>query len=60
MTSFGAQVGLTMSIALFAADTAGQLAPRHPALAFGLAGGTSATLAWRLLGRFFRRVGRGI
>jgi len=48
---------LTASIALFVADVASQLAPRHPGLLFGIAGGTAALLAWRLLGRFFRRVG---
>jgi len=57
ITSLGAQVGLTASIALLAADIAAQLMPRHPAMSFGVAGGTSALLGWRLLGRFFRRYG---
>ena len=56
MTSLGARFGLTASISLFAADIAGQLAPRYPALLAGVTGSTSALLAWSLLTRFFRRL----
>lgn len=57
LTSIGARFGLTASIALLVADVAGQLLPQHPALAFGLSGGTSALIAWKLLGRFFGSFG---
>jgi hypothetical protein len=57
MTSLGARFGLAASISLFAADIAGQLAPRVPALVAGVTGGTSALVAWNLLTRFFRRLG---
>ncbi len=56
VTSRGAQVGLTASIALFVADIASQLVPRHPGLLFAIAGGTAGLVAWQLLGRFFRWV----
>jgi hypothetical protein len=42
---------------LVVADIAGQLAPRYPALLAGVAGGTSALVAWKLLTLFFRRLG---
>jgi hypothetical protein len=57
LTSRGAQVGLTVSIALFVADIASQLTPRHPGLIFAITGGTGALLAWQLLGHFFRWMG---
>jgi hypothetical protein len=58
MTSFGARLGLTLSIALFTAEIASQIGRGHPALSFGAAGGTAALAAWNLLGRFFRWIGR--
>ena len=57
MTSLGARFGLTASISLVAADIAGQLAPRYPALLAGVTGATSALLAWNFLTGFFRRLG---
>src|SRR4029078_4258831 len=57
MTSLGARLGLAASISLFAADIAGQLAPRHPALLAGVTGATSALVAWKVLTNFFRRLG---
>jgi hypothetical protein len=56
LTALGTQVAFTATLALLAGDIASQQVPNEPALLFGLAGGTTAMIAWNLLGRFFRRV----
>jgi hypothetical protein len=53
LTALGAQISLTASVAILSADLASQLAPRHPALVFGVTGGTVALVIGRRLGRFF-------
>ena len=58
LTALGAQAGFTFSMALVAADIAGQLAPPHQrSLWFGLGGGTAALLSWRMWGWILKRVG---
>jgi hypothetical protein len=58
LTAIGVQVGFTFSLALVAADIAGQVAPpHHDVLWFGLAGGTVALAAWRVWGWILKRVG---
>jgi hypothetical protein len=58
LTALGVQAGFTLSMALVAADIAGQLAPPHQrALWFGLGGGTAALLSWRMWGWILKRVG---
>lgn len=58
LTVLGVQAGFTFSMALVAADIAGQLVPQHQrALWFGLAGGTTALGFWRMWGWILRRVG---
>jgi hypothetical protein len=58
LTALGVQGGFTFSLALVAADIAGQLAPPHQrALWYGLTGGTAALAAWRMWGWILKRVG---
>jgi hypothetical protein len=54
VTAIGARISLTAFVALLMGDLASQLAPRHPALLFGLTGGTVALVIGRQLGRVFR------
>jgi hypothetical protein len=58
LTALGGQAGFTFSMALVAADIAGQLAPPHQRpIWFGLAGGTAALLSWWMWGRILKRIG---
>jgi hypothetical protein len=54
LTAMGAQLSITTLAALLAADLASQVDTGHPALAFGVTGGTVALIVGRSLGRFFR------
>ena len=54
LTALGAQISLTAFVAILCADLASQLAPRCPALVFGVTGGTVALVVGQGLGRFFR------
>jgi hypothetical protein len=58
LTALGARASFTFTLALVAADLAGQMAPPHQSgLWFGVAGGTAALALWRMWGRILRRVG---
>lgn len=51
LTALGAQLGLTVSSSLAAADIASQFAPPSGrAIWFGLAGGSTALASWRVWG----------
>jgi hypothetical protein len=53
LTGLGAQLSFTTFVALLVGDIASQFSPRHPALLFGVFGGSAALVCWRLLYRFF-------
>jgi hypothetical protein len=60
LTAFGARASFTFTLALVAADLAGQMAPlTQRSLWFGLAGGTAALGFWKMWGWILNRVGIG-